>query len=153
MVAFGKNTSLKQLIGTNTIRSNQKFLTPMQTATIIQRTPCCTSRSFCCQQVLKTTTITSTQTRETFTIFHQVICNSSYVIYLLEYVMCRIQYAGKSETSFNTRLNNHRKDLKKPNAIKACKRFNNNYHTSSKHGKFIITEQPQNINTNVTETP
>ena len=28
MIAFSKNTSLKQLIGTNTIRNNQKFLTP-----------------------------------------------------------------------------------------------------------------------------
>ena len=30
MIAFRKNTSLKQLIGTNTIKNNQKFLTPTQ---------------------------------------------------------------------------------------------------------------------------
>ena len=65
MIAFRKNTSLKQLIGTNTIRSNQKFLTPRQTTTAGQCTPCYTSRSLCCQQVLKTTTYTSTQTTET----------------------------------------------------------------------------------------
>ena len=28
------------------------------------------------------------------------------------------------------RLNNHMKDIKKPNAIEACKHFNNNEHTS-----------------------
>ena len=31
MIAFRKNTSLKQLTGTNTIRNNQKFLAPTQT--------------------------------------------------------------------------------------------------------------------------
>ena len=41
---------------------------------------------------------------------------------------------------------------KKPNAIEACKHFNNNEHTFSKHGKFIIIEQLQNINTTPTET-
>ena len=151
-IAFHKNTSLKQLIGTNTIRNHQKFLTPTQTTTAGQCTPCYTSRSLCCQQVLKTTTFTSTQTRETFTIFHQVTCHSNYVIYLLECIMCKIQYVGKSETSFNIRLNNHRKDIKKPNATEACKHFNNNEHTFSKHGKFIIIEQLRNINTTSTKT-
>ena len=35
----------------------------------------------------------------------------NYVIYLLECVMCNIQYAGRSERLFNIRLNNHRKDM------------------------------------------
>ena len=152
MIAFRKNTSLKQLIGTSTITNNQKFLTPTQTATADQCTPCYTSRSLCCQQVLKTTTFTSAQTRETFTIFYQVTCHSNYVIYLLECIICKIQYVGKSETSFNIRLNNHRKDIKKPNAIEASKHFNNNKHTFSKHGKFIIIEQLRNKNTIPTET-
>ena len=112
MIASRKNTRLKELIGTKTIRNNQKFITPTQTATTAQCTPCYTSRSLCCQQGLKTRTSTSTQTRETFTIFHQVTCQSNCVIYLLECVMCKIQYVGKSETSFNVRLNNHRKDIK-----------------------------------------
>ena len=59
--------------------------------------------------------------------------------------MCKIQYVGKSEKSFNIRLNNHSKDIKKPNAIEACKHFNNNEHTFSKYGKFIIIEQLQNM--------
>ena len=96
MIAFLKNTNLKQLIGTNAIRNNQKFLTPPQTTTTGQFTSCYNSRSLCYHQVLKTTL--KPQTRETFTIFHQVTCHSNYVIYLLECVMCKIQYAGKSET-------------------------------------------------------
>ena len=47
---------------------------------------------------------------------------------------------------FNIRLN------KKPNAIEACKHFNSNEHTLSKHGNFIIIEQLRNINTTSTET-
>ena len=64
----------------------------------------------------------------------------------------KIRYVGKSETSFNIRLHNHRKDIKKTNAIEACKKFNNNQHAFSKHGKFIINEQLRNINTTLTET-
>ena len=66
--------------------------------------------------------------------------------------MCKIQYVGKSETSFNIRPNNHRKDIKKPNAIEACKHFSSNENTFSKYGKFVITEQLRNINTTPTET-
>ena len=94
LIAFRKNTSLKQLIGTNTIKNNQKFVTPTQTTTAGQCTLCYTSRSLYCQQVLKTTTFRSTQTRQTFTIFHQVTFHSSYVICLLECIMCKTQYVG-----------------------------------------------------------
>ena len=45
MIAFRKNTSLKQLIGTNAIRNNQKF---SQTTTTGQCTPCYTSRPLFC---------------------------------------------------------------------------------------------------------
>ena len=152
MIAFRKTTSLRESIGTNTIRNNQKFLAPTQTTTVGQCTPCYTNRLLCCQQALKTTTFTSTQTRQTFTIFHQVTYHGNYVIHLQECIMCKIQYVGKSETLFNIRLNNHRKDIKKPNAIEACKHFNNNEYTFSKHGKFIIIEQLGNISTAPTET-
>ena len=59
MIVFRKNTDLKLLIGANTIKNNQKFLTPTQTTTAGQCTPCYTSRSLCCQKVLKTTTFTT----------------------------------------------------------------------------------------------
>ena len=35
MMAFRENTSLKQLIGTNTIRNSQIFLTPTKTKTAV----------------------------------------------------------------------------------------------------------------------
>ena len=70
----------------------------------------------------------------------RVNCKSSFVIYLLECYICNIQYVGKSETPFNIRLNNHRKDVKNPNAIPACKDFNRHDHDFNKHGKIIIIE-------------
>ena len=95
----------------NTIKNNQKFLTPTQTTTAGQCTPCYTNGLLRCQQVLKTKTFTSTQIKETFTIFQLVTCYSNYVIYLLESIMCKIQYVGKSEKLFNIRLDNHRNDI------------------------------------------
>ena len=108
MIALHKNTSLKQVIGTNTMRTKNSSHPHKQ------YTQCYTSQSLCCQEILKATTFTSTQTRDTFTVFHQGTCQSNYVIYFLECVICKIQYVRESETSFNIRLNNHRKDTENP---------------------------------------
>ena len=56
-----------------------------------------------------------------YKIFHNVNCANSYVIYLMECSLGNKQYVGKAETSFNVRLNNHRKDVKKVDAIMTCK--------------------------------
>ena len=61
MIAFLKRTFLKQPIGTNTIKNNEKFLTPTNTITSRQCTPCFPRRSLFGQQVLKTTIFTSTE--------------------------------------------------------------------------------------------
>lgn len=37
-------------------------------------------------------------------------------MYLLDCLKCKIQHVGKSETQFNTRLNNHRKNRLKVNS-------------------------------------
>ena len=82
----------------------------------------------------------------------RVNCKSSFVIYLLECYICNIQYVGKSETPFNIRLHNHRKDVKNTNAIPAYKHFNRHDHDFKNHGKIIIIEQLRNICTTSTET-
>ena len=56
-------------------------------------------------------------------------------------VICKMQYVEKSEACFNIRVNNHRKDIKKSNAVEACEHFTNNKHKFSKQCKLIITEQ------------
>ena len=86
----------------------------------IFRTPClANNETLCCKKVVHTTMFRSSQTNRIFRIYHSLNCKSKYVIYLLECTKCKIQYVKKAETGFNIRLNNHRKDVWKPNAIPA----------------------------------
>ena len=79
---------------------------------------------------------------------------------LMIFTICfKIRYFGKPETSFNLRLNDHRKGVKKCNAIRACKHFKKHWfdidtkkHWFDKHAKFILTERIKNIKTTSTET-
>ena len=48
---------------------------------------------------------------------------SKLLIYLMECRICRIQYIGKSETEFNIRLKNHRKDVNRQNTPQADQHF------------------------------
>ena len=50
-----------------------------------------------------------------------------------------------AETASNLRLNNHRKDTKKPNSILACKHFQEQEHNFNVHAKFIIIDKPVNL--------
>ena len=64
----------------------------------------------------------------------------------MECRLCSIQYVGKSETPFNIRLNNHRKDVKRSDSIPACQHFNNNRHEFNRDAKFTLIEQLRNTN-------
>ena len=59
-------------------------------------------------------------------------------------ILCNKQYVGKPETSFNIRPNNHRKDVKKVDAIMACKHFQQESHNFNKHAKFTIIDKLTN---------
>ena len=67
--------------------------------------------------------VISQQTERKFKIYHKVNSKSEYAIHLMERTLCNKQYVGKAETTFNIRLNNHRKDTKDPHAILACRHF------------------------------
>ena len=74
--------------------------------------PCSVNnRTLCCKQVISSWTFKNQQTDKTYTIFHEVNCSGAYVVYLMECFLCKNQYVGKSETSFNIRLNNNRRKL------------------------------------------
>ena len=64
-----------------------------------------------CKKINQTTTFTSPNNNKTFTIFHTMDCQSSWIIYIIECNICKHQYIGKSETAFNLRLNNHRNHI------------------------------------------
>ena len=93
-----------------------------------------------------TNTFMSQQAKRTFKIFFNLNCKSEYVIYLLECILCKIQYVAKTETAFDLRLNNHGKDTKKPNYILACKYLQKQGHDFNKHTKFIIIDKLINLN-------
>ena len=49
--------------------------------------------------------------KETFNIYHKVSCKNNYVIYLLECLLCKMQYIRKSKTPVHTRLNKHKNNV------------------------------------------
>ena len=58
----------------------------------------------------------------------------------MECKRCKIQYVGKSETSFNLRLNNHRKDVTRK-SIPASNHFDDKDHKFERDAKFILIEK------------
>ena len=100
--------------------------------------------TLCYKQVISSSTSKSQQTNKSYTIFHEVNCSIRYFIYLLECTLCKKQYVRKSGTSFNIRLNNHCKEIKKPDAILACTHFQEKNHVFNKHRKFIIIDKLTN---------
>ena len=100
--------------------------------------------------VMTINTFTSQHTKRTFKISFNLTCKSEYVIYLLECILCKMQYVAKAETEFNLRLSNHRKDKTKEskktqrhkeNSILACKHFQMQENNFNKHAKFIIIDK------------
>ena len=61
-------------------------------------------------------------------------------------MLCNKQYTGKSEATFNIRLNMHRKDVNKRNSLQADKNFRLPGHNFNKHAKFTLIEQLNNTN-------
>ena len=47
----------------------------------------------------------------------------------------------EAENEFNIRLNNHRKDVWKPDAIPGSRHFSGKKHNFNTHAKFILIEQ------------
>ena len=68
------------------------------------------------------------------------IYKSSFVFYLMECTLCKIEYVGKAETPFNIRLNNLRQDSNgnNPKALPASIHFKQPDHNFNKHVKFKL---------------
>ena len=132
---------MKKLIGSKKIKHNKlkKHKNIMKKG---KCSPCsANNRTLCCKQVIFSSTFKSQQSSKSYTIFHEINCSSAYVTYLMECTLYKKQYVGKSETSFNIRLNNHRKDVKKTWChISMLKK-----HVFNKHPKFIIIDKLTNI--------
>ena len=131
------------MIGSNKI-SNNKVIKPIKNSGECKP---CLSRSDCqcCKQLNKTKAFSSKTTNKTFDIRHNLNCKSSRVIYLLDCQKCGSQYVGKSETPFNIRLNNHRKDVNNVQAtLSVSKHFREANHSFNRDAKFTLIEQIKN---------
>ena len=85
-----------------------------------------------------TTTFNNQPTNKTWKIFHNTNCDAEYVIYLMECIICYLQFADKNKTPFKIRLNNHRKDVKDPKARLGDKHFEKNGHRFNEPARFTI---------------
>jgi len=93
-----------------------------------------------CNKINQTTTFTSPNNKKTFTIFHAVDYHSSWIIYIIECNICRLEYIGQSQTAFNLRLNNPRNHNKK--RVSSCElteQFLHNTRTRDFDNNITIT--------------
>ena len=145
MIAFKRSKNLQEIIGGHTVKQGNVFKKNLIRLNG-KSMPCISTRVLlCCTQVLNTQTFMSQQTKRTFNIFHKLTCKSQYVIYLMEWILCKIQYVGKFENPFNLRQNNCRKDVNNPKAIPACNHFKIHGHNFMKHAKFTLIKQLMEI--------
>ena len=146
IIAYRRNKNIQDLTGSNTIENN-KVKRKRKVNLNGSCSPCLSKYgNLCCKQVVPTTTFKSQINGKSFKIQHRLKCHSENVIYLMECRMCSIKYVWKSETPFNIRLNNQRKDVKSSDSIPACQHFNNNHHEFNRDVKFTLIEQLRNTN-------
>ena len=114
--------------------------------------PCNKPKCSWCVLVNKTSTFTGRRRdAKVFDIFHTVNCHSTFVIYIIECRICRLQYVGKSETAFNLRLNNYRNHIKKGvNSCELTEHFPHNRRSHDFDKDVIITIIEQIKRSNMT---
>ena len=96
VTAFRRNKNLKEIIGSNKIEHN-KVKKHNNITKKGKCSPCSANNTtLSCQQVISSSSFKSHQTIKIYTIFHEVNCSSTYVIYLMECTLCKKQYIRKS---------------------------------------------------------
>ena len=145
ILAFRRNRNLYDLLGCKNIVDGKLQRLPKKKKIGFSTKCFSKSGNLCCKQVVHTQSFKSNVTQKTYHIFHELNCKSKLLIYLMECRICRIQYIGKSETEFNIRLNNHRKDVNRQNAPRADQHFKLPDHNFNQHARFILIEQLDNM--------
>ena len=146
-VTFKRNLNLQEIKGGHTIKNGKVYKAHSKNRKG-KCDPCNTSKpSLCCRQVIDTSTFWSYQTQQLYTIFHKLNCKSKFIIYLMEWALCKVQYVGKVETTFNIGLNNHWKDVNNPKSIPGDLHFRKPGHSFNFHAKFTLIKQLRNIHT------
>ena len=144
ILAFRRNRNLYDLLGCKNIVDGKVQRLPKKKKIGFSTKCFSKSGNLCCKQVVHTQSFKSSVTQKTYHISHDLNCKSKLLIYLMECRICRIQYIGKSETEFNIRLNNHRKDVNRQNAPRADQHFKLPDHDFNQHARFTLIEQLDN---------
>ena len=98
------------------------------------------------QTMLYINQFSSHVTGKAYKTYHQVNCKSSNIIYLMDCSKCRKQYVGKAQTAFNLKLNNHRKGVRRTDAIRADRHFNSPDHDFDRNTKRTCEANPAGKN-------
>ena len=145
ILAFRRNRNLYNLLGCKNIVDGK--VQGLSKKKKIEFSTKCFSKSgnLCCKQVVHTPSFKSSVTQKAYHIFHDLNCKSKLLIYLMECRIYRIQYIGKSETEFNIKLNNHRKDVDRHNAPQADQHFKLLNYNFNQDARFNLIEQLDNM--------
>ena len=147
VIAYRRSKSLRDILASTKLTGR---IPEGNTITMGSCGPC--NKPKCSRYVLinKTSTFASTwRDGKVFDILHTANCQSTFVIYIIECRISRLQYVGKSETAFNLRLNNHRNHIKR--GVNSCELSEHFLHNSRSHdfGKgatITINEQIKQSN-------
>ena len=145
IIAYRRNKNLRDLIGSNNIINNEKICESKK-LTVGKCQPCKGRMgNLCCEQVKDTEDFKSNVTGKEYKIFHTVNCKSTFLIYLMECSICKIQYVGKSEWRLNRRINQHRNDVWRIEGPPCDKHFQKQDHDFTKHAKFTVIEKLEKV--------
>ena len=141
IVCYKRNPNLRDLIGQTRISRNRvvRKAEPKR-----GRCSPCRGRADCqcCNHIINTEFFTSRKGKR-FDMRHRTSCKSKNAIYLGMCLKCnQQQYVGKVEKQkMNKRVNKHRNDVKRPDAITIDKHFNDPEHDFNRDFRVIVIEE------------
>ena len=104
--------------------------------------PCRLVKCSWCFKLERCETFSSRTVKRDYKILHNVNCSSNWVIYLVDCMKCKKQYVGKSKTTLNLRLNNHRSHIKKKHTdCTLTQHYLNTTCDFKQHARVTIIEQ------------
>ena len=140
-MCYKRNRNLRDLIGQTKISQN-KVVRKKE----LNRGRCspCNGRSdcMCCNHIINTTFFTS-RTGERYDIRHRTNFRTKNAIYLGLCLKCNEeQYVGKVESQgTNRRVNKHRNDVTRPDAISIDRHFNQPGHSFNRDFRIVVIEE------------
>ena len=143
-ICYRRNRNLRDLIGQTKLTNGKIIRTKGKEKATGRCTPCRgRADAKCCSHVVNTNVFTDRSGRKRFQIRQRTNCRSKNALYLAWCDRCTDgrQYVGKLETQqCNRRINKHRNDVKRDNAIKIDQHFRSDGHSFDDFRIIVIEE-------------